>query len=260
VDANAVGTDVFVNAFPDAPTRLERFRECFEPVPWRQPSGHPQRTPAPLPLFPSIAIVSESFHLNFWQHTMFEVAARHLLYEYSADIAKALREPIYPATSTLHPYNIKPQLIAYLGGEAGTGKSMVIHALLTMAQKWGREGSVETLAFTGVAAINICGRTMHSARNLKLSGAENSPNPSVEAKSRFSGIILVIIDEISMTDQALLGGAEIASRSLAGRRDAPMGGRHTLLTGDWFQLPSIAGSPCTFTFRANVPNHNQLLT
>jgi ATP-dependent DNA helicase PIF1 len=110
---------------------------------------------------------------------------------------------------------------------------------------WGREGSVETLAFTGVAAINVKGRTIHSARNLKLNGAQNNPTPTVEMKSRFTRVVLVIIDEISMTDQALLGGTDLASRSLAGNTNKIMGGRHIMLIGDWLQLPSVAGSPCT---------------
>lgn len=244
---NTAGTDVFLREFPDAPTRLDRFEECFRPVPWRQPTDLPQWTVASLPAFPSIAVTAEAYCLNFWQHTMFEVAARHLLYAYSTDIQAALHEPMYPATHTAEPYDIKPQLVAYFGGEAGTGKSTVIHALLKYAELWGRAGSVETLGFTGVAAINIQGRTIHSARNLMLTGAQHTTDPNVEMKARFSRVILVIIDEISMTDQALLGGADIASGTLAGTRGKIMGGRHTMFSGDWGQLPSIAGSPCAYT-------------
>jgi len=191
-------------------------------------------------------MVDEAVGLNFWQHAVFEVAARHLLFEYSNDVATALREPIYPPCHIAQPYELKPQLVAYLGGEAGTGKSNVIHALLTLGQRWERDGSVETLAFTGVAAINIQGRTMHSARNLRLNGAENNPNPSLEMKSRFTRVVLVIADEISMIDQALLGGTETASQSLACVRGKLMGGKHVILTGDWLQLPSIAGCPCEY--------------
>lgn len=115
-----------------------------------------------------------------------------------------------------------------------------------MAEKWGREGSVETLAFTGVAAINIRGRTMHSARNLKVHDKGESYNPSAEMRNRYSRVVLVIIDEISMTDQALLGRTDAVSRELSAWKREFLGGRHTLLLGDWLQLPSVAGSPCTF--------------
>jgi hypothetical protein len=238
------GTDDFMRAFHDALTRLERFEECFRPVPWSQPNDCPRWTKATLPGFPSIAATAEAYSLNFWQHSMFEAAARHLLYAYSTDVEAALDEQMYPTSHSAEPYDIKSQLIAFFGGEAGTGKSTVIHALLNFAKLWGRDGSVETLAFTGVAAINIDGRTIHSARNLLLNGAQHKTDPSVEMKARFSRVILVIIDEISMTDQALLGGADIASGTLAGTRGKIMGGRHTIFSGDWGQLPSIAGSPC----------------
>jgi hypothetical protein len=244
-DEDSSGTDAFIGAFPDAPTRLDRFQECFRPVSWHEPAASPQWSRAVLPAFPSIAVTSEAFHMNFWQHAMFEVAARHLLYAYSTDVADVLCEPMYPASYRAKPYEIRPQMIAYLGGEAGTGKSTVVHGLLAFSKMWGREGSVETLAFTGVAAINVKGRTMHSARNLKLNGAQNNPTPTVEMKSRFTRVVLVIIDEISMTDQALLGGTDLASRSLAGNTNKIMGGRHIMLIGDWLQLPSVAGSPCT---------------
>lgn len=56
--------------------------------------------------------------------------------------------------------SLQHQTIAdrFLGGEAGTGKSTVVDALLTMVKQWGREGSVKTMAFTGAAAINIHGK------------------------------------------------------------------------------------------------------
>ncbi|OWY96602.1 hypothetical protein PHMEG_00033095 [Phytophthora megakarya] len=141
-------------------------------------------------------------------------------------------------------YSLKDQLIGYLGGEAGTGKSTVVDALLTFAQKWGRTGSVETLAFTGVAAINIHGRTIHSARNLKLNGAEPNSAPTIEMKSKFSRVVLVIIDEISITDQGLLGGMDAVSRSMSKTPNKYMGGKHVLFIGDFLQLPPVAGSPC----------------
>jgi len=243
-DEGRMGTDNFIAQFKDAPTRLERLQECFGPVSYRELDGLPRYSADTLPSFPSIELVSEAFQLNFWQHVVFESAARHLLYAYSQDIADALSEPILPLVVNASPYELKPQLIAYLGGEAGTGKSTVVDALLRFASRWGREGSVETLAFTGAAAINIKGRTMHSARNLKINGADPNAAPTTEMKSKFSRVILIAIDEISITDQALLGGTDSVSRALSTKPEAFMGGRHTLLIGDQHQLPPIAGSPC----------------
>lgn len=192
-----------------------------------------------------IAVLSQAYKLNFWQHVAFEVAARHLLFEYLRDIDDELQDPIFPSDFTAEPYALKPQVVMYLGGEAGTGKSRVIHALLKFAKRWGRAGTVETMAFTGVAAINIRGKTMHSSRNLTLSGRQSSTPANLEMKTRYQQVKLVIIDEVSMTDEGLLGNTDLASRSMSRSPEKVMGRKHLMLGGDCLQLPPVRGSPCT---------------
>lgn len=243
---DTMGTHYFIKTFPGAQTRLERLEECFGPVEWIPPTPRPRWTPDTLPPFPKIAVVSEAFRLNMWQHVMFETTARHLLYAYSQDIGDALGEPLYPLNHNRAPYQVSSQLRAYFGGEAGTGKSTVVHALLKFAKLWGRNGSVETMAFTGVAAINIAGKTIHSARNLRFNGAEPNSPPTLDMKSKFSRVVLIIVDEISITDQALLGGMDSVSRRMSPRPTEFMGGKHFILIGDFFQLPPIGGSPCRY--------------
>ncbi|KAJ8577009.1 hypothetical protein ON010_g2202 [Phytophthora cinnamomi] len=109
----------------------------------------------------------------------FEVATRNLLYAYSKDIDDVIGDASDFPQYQSDPFKIKSQLIAYLGGEAWTGKSTIVEALLAMAKRCGREGSVETLAFTGAAAINIHGKTTHSAHNLQLNGAGKSVSTAV---------------------------------------------------------------------------------
>ncbi|KAK1935190.1 ATP-dependent DNA helicase pfh1 [Phytophthora citrophthora] len=241
---NRYGTQTFIETFPRAATRLQRLEDCYGPVPFPTHPMRPRWSPESLLQFPTIAMVSEAFMLNFWQHVMFEVAARHLLYAYSLDIESTIGDPLFLPGSRPTPFEIRPQLISYLGGQAGTGKSTVVDALLSFARLWGRVGSVETLAFTGAAAINIHGKTLHTARNLKLSGAEPNSPPSNEMKTRFSEVVLVIIDEISITDQALLGGTDSVSRMMSMSPEKFMGGKHVLLIGDYLQLPPVAGNLC----------------
>ncbi|KAF1786609.1 hypothetical protein GQ600_4614 [Phytophthora cactorum] len=115
--------------------------------------------------------------------------------------------------------------------QAGTDKSTVIDALLNFAHKWGRTGSFETLAFTGVAAINISGRTIPSVRKLKSNGAEPNAAPSLEMQARFDRVILVIIGAISISE--LLGGTDIVSRLMAPTRDKYISRKRTLVIGDY---------------------------
>jgi hypothetical protein len=238
------GSQDFIDTFTTSQTRLERLRECYQPVPYNPTTVDHPLTPDTLPTFPTFAMVSQAFKLNFWQHVMFEVCAPHLLYAYAIDIEEAADDGAFVSQNQAALYDIKPQLVGYLGGQAGTGKSTVVEALLTMARKWGREGSVETMAFTGAAAINIHRKTMHSSRNLQLNGADPKSAPSSEMKARFNRVALGKDDEISISPQALLGGTDIVSRSMSARPQKFMGGRHVLLIGDFLQLPPIGGAPC----------------
>ncbi|TEB29565.1 hypothetical protein FA13DRAFT_1582852, partial [Coprinellus micaceus] len=54
----------------------------------------------------------------------------------------------------------------YLGGAAGTGKSTVIDCVNEFFEMTERTDEIEICAFTGVAAQNIGGVTLHSALSL----------------------------------------------------------------------------------------------
>ncbi|RLN14065.1 hypothetical protein BBJ28_00016772 [Nothophytophthora sp. Chile5] len=144
-ERETMGTSLFVAAFVNTPTRLECLVECFEPVPWPN-RGLPESdvvSELDLPMFPKIVEVSTACRLNFWQHVMFEMAARYLLYAYLKDIESETKESLFSSSTRRDPYAIKDQLVGYMGGEAGTGKSRVIHAILTFAEKWSRVAYVE---------------------------------------------------------------------------------------------------------------------
>ena len=186
--------------------------ECFSPIPWEDPTLRPTITVDDLPRFPAIGVVSRAYQLNFWQHAAFEKIARHVIYAYRSDIERE------SGSSFTRPprADLLDQLVGDLGGEAGAGKS---------------DGSVETLAFTGVAAINVHGRTIHSARNIFI-GENDNTRPSTDMRAAFGRVVLTMIDEISMTDQSLLGRADAKTRETSTAQDRIWGGRHLLFGGD----------------------------
>lgn len=108
------------------------------------------------------------------------------------------------------------------------------------------EGTNKTIAFTGVEALHIKSRTMHSARDLSLSGPSRRDQASAEMKMRYERVALVIEDESSMINQALLGSTDIALRGLTTNNHQFMGGKHVLLADDWFQIPPAGGVPWEF--------------
>ncbi|KAI0038037.1 hypothetical protein FA95DRAFT_1461306, partial [Auriscalpium vulgare] len=54
----------------------------------------------------------------------------------------------------------------FLSGPGGTGKSRVINALVEYFKQRGEERRLRLCAYTGVAARNIGGMTLHSALSL----------------------------------------------------------------------------------------------
>ncbi|KAJ3221766.1 hypothetical protein HDU78_000312, partial [Chytriomyces hyalinus] len=149
--------DVFMNGassymyMVSLPERVLRLDDLLKPVPWIPPAPSGPPTPkSELAKYARIGQISESYQLDFWQHYTFETYARHLLLAYLTD-ANEIEPTVSPQ------WNLKPQLIGYLGGEAGTGKSAVIAALLHFSRLWGHPNTIETMAFMGLAGLMIDG-------------------------------------------------------------------------------------------------------
>ncbi|KAI8818851.1 hypothetical protein BJ741DRAFT_640707, partial [Chytriomyces cf. hyalinus JEL632] len=205
--------------------KVLRLNDLLQPVPWTLPSPSGPPTPkSHLQNFARIGQISESFQLDFWQHYTFETYARHLLLAYLTDAQDK---------------QLKPQLIGYLGGEAGTGKSAVIAALLLFAQLWGRPNTIETMAFMGLAGLMIDGDTIHSKRNLAIDLAQSQPL-SHTVKENIRCVVLSIVDEVSMTKIDVMGAAEERTREVY---PLVWAGKHLLMCGDWLQLPPVGGRP-----------------
>ncbi|KAJ7065124.1 hypothetical protein B0H15DRAFT_761952, partial [Mycena belliarum] len=57
-------------------------------------------------------------------------------------------------------------LCMFLGGPGGTGKSRVINAVTEFFTRRGQDRRFRLASYTGVAARNITGMTLHAALNL----------------------------------------------------------------------------------------------
>ena len=223
--------------------KLKAMSEFFEPIPWTDTSHLGDTSDAilqSLGQFAAIKDISIAMRLNFWQHAVFETYARHLLYRYVTDIQE---EDQSAARVDLQcPTDLKPQLIGFVGGIAGSGKSAVIAALLMFAKLWGRRDSIETMAFTGLASLQVDGETIHASRGLGTFDFSHSNSEVITKNVR--RVYLTIIDEVSMLGQKLCGSAEALTRHIL-RSNLPWGGIHVLLGGDFFQLPPIKSPSIT---------------
>ncbi len=136
--------------------------------------------------------------------------------------------------------------VTFVTGGAGTGKSTFVHWL---TQEF--DGNVLLAAPTGIAALNIDGKTLHSL--CKLPPAWIVKNDIHHFKRDIAQQAqLLIIDEISMVNANLLDGVNAFFRKNR-HSNQPFGGLPVVLVGDLFQLPPIVNKQTRPLFDYEYP-------
>ncbi|KAI9059281.1 hypothetical protein FKP32DRAFT_1529723, partial [Trametes sanguinea] len=120
--------------------------------------------------------VIERFTLNAEQARAFRIVARHLHHRDS------------------------PQLLMYLGGMGGTGKSRVLLALVGFLEDREESHRFIILGPTGSSAALIGGSTYHSVLGFKPGAESDGPITTdlLKIRGRLERVDLVFIDEASM--------------------------------------------------------------
>lgn len=155
--------------------------------------------------------------------------------------------------------------LMYLTGRAGTGKTTFLKYLKKKVSK-----NTVVIAYTGVAAINAGGQTIHSFFQINPQDPPFIPNdnrlrfftPSGDSDTRnifnyfrynrakrelLKNLELLIIDEVSMVRADFIDVIDKLLRAFSGRnRKLPFGGVQVIFIGDAFQLPPIEGQEWRF--------------
>ena len=132
------------------------------------------------------------------------------------------------------------QMIFYMGGEGGTGKSKVLLVFTTFLTHLKLRHTLRIGAPTGVAAGYVNGSTIDSMLNFSN---ESTMAPVTDTlRKKFATASILFLDEISMLGCAKL---QRISTRLSAIKDVkePFGGMTVILAGDFYQLQPIGGCP-----------------
>jgi hypothetical protein len=226
VETDSNNVNVADIQFPQCiPTRVSMLTNASNHSTWVPPPKHLKDVP--LPAFPTLLQVSQCFQLGMKQHYIFNAVGQKLI--------SALK--YQEGTNEELP----SQVISFLQGPAGYGKSQVIRALLHFAEMWGCTNSIRTAAFQGVAAASCKGTTIHSLFGFGKD-TKSIPTYHFAKKLLFASLKVLILDEFGMIGQHMLGLIDCALRELMGN-DKPFGGVQVMFVGDWLQLSPVGQRP-----------------
>ncbi|VDC05031.1 unnamed protein product [Peniophora sp. CBMAI 1063] len=155
----------------------------------------------------------------------------------------------------------KEQLLMYVAGVGGTGKSHVIRAVTSYLGKQGHADWILIAAPTGIAAVLVDGYTIHALTYLNVGGNGRDDNYcelNAEKKKAIEAIWrrvrYLIIDEVSMisaTQLTYISKRLKEARSTLPGGDLPFGGVNIVATGDFGQLEPVGGRALFHTSLVN---------
>jgi hypothetical protein len=197
--------------------------------------------------------ISTLLNLHWRQRLAVEIVAAQLFKEMSKDGRAAVAE-IHGADRTLLFAEVPKQLLLHVAGCAGTGKSRVLDAIRLLFQGYDRSHWLEVGAFTGTAAANVDGRTLHALTGLNL----GEDGQRLHGQKLWRHVRFLAIDEISMLGCKLLGDVSTAMSKAKATSESVMGGVHTIFIGDQAQLPPVK-DPALYRRRSKRHNTYQKL-
>lgn len=134
------------------------------------------------------------------------------------------------------------QLLMYIGGVGGTGKSHVIKSITKLFERLDRQRELFLGAPTGIAAILIGGYTVHALTMLP----DKNRSDFKDLRSMWKYVKYLIIDEVSMISARFMSEISNRLKQAKGKDyrtvDQPFGGVNMIFTGDFGQLKPVRQS------------------
>ena len=181
-----------------------------------------------------IVDVITEYNLNKKQKVAFEMAVKNVVKNYRNQETE--------------------QIIGYVGGPGGTGKSQVIKSIVELHKRLKMKNSLKLCANTGTAAKHIGGSTTTT-----LFGFGSQKN-TAKLQNIFEKVSTIILDEVSMVGcRQLVKIANSLTRAKCADPNLPFGGVDIIFFGDFIQFSPVKDSPlyCGWNPKRNSRTPNQ---
>ena len=130
------------------------------------------------------------------------------------------------------------QLIGYVGGPGGTGKSQVIKAIVEFHERMKMKHALQLSAYTGTAAKHIGGSTTTTLFGF------SSEKDKQKLQRKFRKVCTIIIDEVSMIGcRELVKIHKALCKAKCVPSSVPFGGVDIIFFGDFIQFPPVKDTP-----------------
>jgi ATP-dependent DNA helicase PIF1 len=129
----------------------------------------------------------------------------------------------------------------FITGQGGVGKSELVKKISEWYEERGK--CIHVTALTGIAALNIKGKTLHRWAGIGL--GEGKPEDLLrkvrrhpKGRANWSNTSILVIDEVSMLSPELFTKLDYIGRNIRGI-NAPFGGMQLIFCGDFCQLGPV---------------------
>ena len=188
-------------------------------------------------------VLCATFVMTYYNEAYVSSNANHM-----ATGPRSMRQAFRLQKDSLQKMGAKEQLLMFMTGPGGSGKSRVIDALMHYCRSYCSElgtqfndRTIVVTAMTGVAATSIQGETTCSATRL---ACERITSDHID---EWENTRLLIIDEISFAKEDDLIQLDRNLRQMRQQPHKIYGGMNILFAGDFHQLPPVKADPLYYS-------------